>query len=33
MQVQEAIKNILQSITLQDLVNRDKEEKMLNYQI
>ncbi len=32
-QVQDAIKNVLQSITLQDLVDRDKETKMLNYQI
>ena len=32
-QVQEAIRNVLLSITVQDLVNRDKEEKMSNYQI
>ena len=32
-QIQETIKNILQSITVQDLVNRDKDKKMLNYQI
>jgi Rrf2 family protein len=32
-QVQDAIKNVLQSITVQDLVNRGKDEKMLNYQI
>ena len=32
-QVQQAIKNVLQSITLQDLVDRAKNEKKLNYQI
>ena len=32
-QVQDAIKNVLQSITVQDLVNRAKDKKMLNYQI
>jgi len=32
-QVQDAIKNVLQSITVQDLVDRDKDKKMLNYQI
>jgi len=32
-QVQDAIKNVLQSITLQDLVDRAKDKKMLNYQI
>jgi Rrf2 family cysteine metabolism transcriptional repressor len=32
-QVQQAIKNVLQSITLQDLVNRTKAEKKLDYQI
>lgn len=32
-QVQEAIRNVLLSITVQDLVNRDKDKKMLNYQI
>ena len=32
-QVQEAIKNVLQSLTMQDLVDRTKDEKMLNYQI
>lgn len=32
-QVQHAIENVLQSITLQDLVNRAKSEKNLNYQI
>ena len=33
MQVQQAIKNVLQSITLQDLVNRAKAEKKVDYQI
>ena len=32
-QVQQAIKNVLQSITLQDLVDRTKAEKKLDYQI
>ena len=32
-QVQNAIKNVLQSITLQDLVDRTKGENMLDYQI
>lgn len=32
-QVQNAIKNVLQSITLQDLVNRTKDKNMLDYQI
>ena len=32
-QVQQAIKNVLQSITLQDLVDRAKAKKMSNYQI
>lgn len=32
-QVQRAIKNVLQSITLQDLVDRAKAEKKLDYQI
>ncbi len=32
-QVQDAIKNVLQSITLQDLVDRAKDKKMSNYQI
>ena len=32
-QVQNAIKNVLQSITLQDLVDRTKDEHMLDYQI
>lgn len=32
-QVQDAIKNVLQSITVQDLVDRAKDKKMLNYQI
>ena len=32
-QVQHAVENVLQSITLQDLVNRTKSEKNLNYQI
>ncbi len=32
-QVQNAIKNVLQSITLQDLVDRAKNKKMSNYQI
>ena len=32
-QVQEAIKNVLQSITLQDLVDRTKNKKTLDYQI
>lgn len=32
-QVQQAIKNVLQSITLQDLVDRAKNEEKLNYQI
>ena len=32
-QVQKAIKNVLQSITLQDLVDRAKNEEKLNYQI
>ena len=32
-QVQEAIKDVLQSITLQDLVDRAKDKKMLDYQI
>jgi len=32
-QLQEAIKNVLQSITLQDLVDRTKSSKSLNYQI
>ncbi|HUS73764.1 MAG TPA: Rrf2 family transcriptional regulator [Sedimentisphaerales bacterium] len=33
MQVQEAIKNVLQSITVQDLVDRAKDKSKLNYQI
>ncbi|MHC4640325.1 MAG: RrF2 family transcriptional regulator [Planctomycetota bacterium] len=33
MQVQQAIKNVLQSITLQDLVDRAKAEKKVDYQI
>lgn len=32
-QVQEAIENVLQSITLQDLVNRVKNKRALDYQI
>ncbi len=32
-QVQQAIKNVLQSITLQDLVDRAKAEKKVDYQI
>ena len=32
-QVQKAIKNVLQSITIQDLVDRAKVEKNLDYQI
>ena len=32
-QLQEAIKNVLQSITLRDLVDRTKNNKSLNYQI
>lgn len=32
-QVQQAIKNVLQSITLQDLVDRAKNKKLSNYQI
>jgi len=32
-QVQQAIKNVLQSITLQDLVDRAKDKKLSNYQI
>lgn len=32
-QVQQAIKNVLQSITLQDLVDRAKNKKASNYQI
>jgi Rrf2 family protein len=32
-QVQQAIKNVLQSITLQDLVDRAKAENKLDYQI
>ena len=32
-QVQQAIKNVLQSITLQDLVDRAKDKKMSDYQI
>ncbi|NIP28692.1 MAG: Rrf2 family transcriptional regulator [Phycisphaerae bacterium] len=32
-QVQKAIKDVLQSITLQDLVDRAKDKKMSNYQI
>ena len=32
-QVQLAIKNVLQSITLQDLVDRAKDKKLSNYQI
>jgi len=32
-QVEQAIKNVLQSITLQDLVDRTKDRKTLNYQI
>jgi len=32
-QVQEAIKNVLQSITLQDLVDRAKGKRTLDYQI
>jgi Rrf2 family cysteine metabolism transcriptional repressor len=32
-EVQQAIKNVLQSITLQDLVDRTKEKKLSNYQI
>lgn len=33
MQVQQAIKNVLKSITLQDLVDRAKDKTTLNYQI
>jgi Rrf2 family protein len=33
MQVQEAIMNVLQSITLQDLVDRAKDRQALDYQI
>ena len=33
MQVQEAITNVLQSITLQDLVDRAKDRRALEYQI
>lgn len=32
-QVQDAVKNVLQSITLQDLVDRAKAERMSDYQI
>jgi Rrf2 family protein len=32
-EVQQAIKNVLQSITLQDLVDRAKDKKLSNYQI
>ncbi|MHC4308746.1 MAG: Rrf2 family transcriptional regulator, partial [Planctomycetota bacterium] len=32
-QVQQAITNVLQSITLQDLVDRTKDKKMSDYQI
>ena len=32
-QVEQAIENVLQSITLQDLVDKANEEKKLNYQI
>jgi len=32
-QVQQAVENVLQSITLQDLVNRAKSERNLDYQI
>ncbi len=32
-QVQQAIKNVLQSITLKDLVDRAKDKKMSDYQI
>jgi Rrf2 family protein len=32
-QVQEAINNVLKAITLQDLANRAKERKFLDYQI
>ena len=32
-QVQEAIKNVLQSVTLQDLVDKVKDKKTLDYQI
>jgi len=32
-EVQEAIMNVLQSMTLQDLVDRAKDKKALNYQI
>jgi Rrf2 family cysteine metabolism transcriptional repressor len=32
-EVQQAIKNVLQSITLQDLVDRTKDKKLSNYQI
>ena len=32
-QVQEAVKNVLQSVTLQDLVDRMKDKKNLDYQI
>ena len=32
-QVQQAIKNVLQSITLQDLVDRARNKKLSNYQI
>jgi Rrf2 family protein len=32
-QVQQAIRNVLQSITLQDLVDRAKNKKVSNYQI
>ena len=33
MQVQEAIKNVLKSITLQDLLDRTKDKQALDYQI
>jgi Rrf2 family protein len=32
-EVQQAIKNVLQSITLQDLVDRTRDKKLSNYQI
>jgi len=32
-EVQQAIKNVLQSITLQDLIDRTKNKKLSNYQI
>lgn len=33
MQVEQAIENVMQSVTLQDLVDKANEEKKLNYQI